>query len=330
VSLPPDYEVSTGLGPPQLVSSLCTEASIYSEPLLRWADKIRAAWDVEHTGIPAPLHRKVWEWTFLIEALHERGVLRPGARGLGFGVGQDPLASVFASLGCEIVATDLDAAAARERGWMDAGQFALTEAELNQYGICSPEDFGRRVTLKTVDMNRLPVDLIDFDFTWSSCAFEHLGSIARGQRFILQQMDCLKPGGIAVHSTEFNVFSHYPTIGWGETVLFRRNDIEWLADRLQHDGHHIVVDFSTGSSQTDRYVDVPPFSGPHLKLQVGSFVSTSLALIIEKSAKVAPASSVERLRHRWRAWGGPYAAQLRYAFEQEVRRGVHGIRSSRH
>lgn len=317
----------TGSGPPQLVSSLCTEASINSKSLLGWADKIRVAWDVEHTGVAAPLHRKVWEWTFIIEALHERGVLRPGARGLGFRVGRDPLASVFASLGCEIVATDLDPASARQHGWVDAGHFAMTAEELNQYRLCRADDFSRLVTLRTVDMNRIPADLTDFDFTWSACAFEHLGSIARGQRFILRQMDCLKPGGTSLHSTEYNVFSDRHTISRGDTVLFRRRDIEWLADRLRRDGHEIAVDLSFGSSPADHYVDVPPFGGPHLKLQVGSFVSTSLALVIEKSPRAVPKRPVGRLGREWRARGGPYVAQGRYALEQGARSSFHCIKS---
>ncbi len=317
----------TGSGPPQLVSSLCSEASIYSEPLLRWADKIRPAWDVEGTGAAAPLHRKVWEWTFIIEALHQRGVLRPGARGLGFGVGRDPLASVFASLGCEIVATDLDPTSARQRGWVDAGHFAMTAEQLNQYRLCSADDFARLVTLRTVDMNRIPADLSGFDFTWSACAFEHLGSIARGQRFILRQMDCLKPSGTSVHSTEYNVFSDRHTISRGDTVLFRRRDIEWLVDQLRRDGHDIAVDFSFGSSPADHYVDVPPFGRPHLKLQVGSFVSTSLALVIEKSASALPKRTFGWLGQEWRARGGPHAAQGRYALEHAARRSFHGVKS---
>ncbi len=203
----------------------------------------------------------------------------------------------------------------------------MTAEQLNQYRLCSADDFARLVTLRTVDMNRIPADLSGFDFTWSACAFEHLGSIARGQRFILRQMDCLKPGGTSVHSTEYNVFSDQHTISRGDTVLFRRRDIEWLVDQLRRDGHDIGVDFSFGSSAADHYVDVPPFGGPHLKLQVGSFVSTSLALVIEKSASAVPKRTFAWLGQEWRARGGPHAAQGRYALEHAARRSFRGVKS---
>ena len=43
-------------------------------------------------------------------------------------------------------------------------------------------------------MNELPGDLAGFDFTWSSSAFEHLGSLEAGARFVERQMHCLRPG----------------------------------------------------------------------------------------------------------------------------------------
>lgn len=281
------------LAPPLSTSALCTEAGVTSEPILRWADRLRPAWDPDHGVLTAPLNRKIWEWSFILAALDEQKLLRPGSRGLGFGVGQDPLTAIIASLGCEVVATDLEPDQALARGWVQTGQYGGGVERLNGAGLCDPGEFAKRVGFETVDMNRIPAHLRHFDFTWSACAFEHLGSIARGQEFILEQMRCLRPGGVAVHTTEFNVFSNGPTITSGETVLFRRRDIEWLVQELRADGHVIEVDFDAGSGPADRYVDVPPWHGPHLKLQVGEFVSTSLALVIRASP-----SSPSR-RRRW-------------------------------
>ena len=56
-----------------------------------------------------------------------------------------------------------------------------------------------------VDMNAVPEDLRDFDFSWSSGAVEHLGTLGAGADFVLAQMDCLRPGGVSVHTTEFLV-----------------------------------------------------------------------------------------------------------------------------
>ena len=251
------------------------------EKVLRWAEVMRPAWDHDAERSAVPMHRKIWEWAFTLHVLDQQGLLRPGSRGLGFGVGQDPLSAVLASRGCEIVATDMDPDRAAARGWLESGEYAGTAERLNTAGLCDPDDFAKRVTFEIVDMNRIPDHLRGFDFTWSSCAFEHLGSIARGQEFILRQMQCLRPGGIAVHTTEYNVFSNGPTVSTGETVLFRKRDIEWLVDELRSEGHRVEVDFDTGSGLADRHVDMPPWQGPHLKLRIGEHVSTSLALIVE-------------------------------------------------
>lgn len=243
-------------------SALCTEASVSAEPIVSWADRLRPAWDGANRATAAPLNRKIWEWSFILAALGQQELLRPGVRGLGFGVGRDPLAAVMASLGVDVVATDLDTARAMAKGWVQTGQHGGGLEGLNHSGLCEPEEFAERVAFEVVDMNRIPDHLRGFDFTWSACAFEHLGSIARGQEFLLEQMRCLRPGGLAVHTTEFNVFSNGPTIDSGDTVLFRRRDIEWLVDELRAQGHAIEVDFNAGSGPADRYVDVPPWQGP--------------------------------------------------------------------
>jgi hypothetical protein len=265
-----------------LRSSLCTEASLKSPEFLGWADRIRKAWDLDGSGVQVLTHRKLWEWLFIVQALFERGRLEPGKRGVGFGVGRDPMASLFASFGCEIVATDLDAEAAAEGGWVQTVQYPTDRSDLNRYGLCDPSEFDRLVSFRVVDMNRIPADLKGFDFSWSACALEHLGSIRAGQRFLVEQMKCLNPGGVAVHTTEFNVGSRFRTIKSGHDVLFRRRDVEALVERLRREGHTIDVDLDPGDSAADRHVDVAPYTSTHLKIRFGRYVTTSLGLIIEK------------------------------------------------
>jgi SAM-dependent methyltransferase len=199
---------------------------------LQWAERIRPAWDHEDSGASIFMHRKLWEWLFIIQGMFERGKLAPGMRGLGFGVGQEPLASIFASFGCEIVATDLDLERATAAGWADGNQYSTDSAQLNQYGLCDREDFERLVKVRVLDMNSIPQDLRGFDFTWSSCAFEHLGTIQNGLRFLVEQMRCVRPGGVAIHTTEYNVSSDESTISEGPTVIFRRQDIESVVTEL--------------------------------------------------------------------------------------------------
>jgi hypothetical protein len=144
----------------------------------------------------------------------------------------------------------------------------------------------------------VPRDLRHFDFTWSSCAFEHLGSLAAGADFVVNQMRCLKPGGVAVHTTEYTVSSNEHTLETGGTVLYRRRDIEALVDRLHRAGHAIEVDYTEGTTPEDLHVDTPPYTDIHLRTTLGDYVTTSLALVIEKSR--TPAGPLRGLVRRRR------------------------------
>ena len=141
------------------------------------------------------LHRKMWEWLFIAEALRERGLLAPGRAGLGFGVGQEPLVALFADAGCDLVATDQPHGAAVASGWTDSEvEWAGGLEHLNTHGLCPDELFVRRVRFRPVDMNAIPDDLRGFDFTWSSCALEHLGTLGAGADFVMASMECLRAG----------------------------------------------------------------------------------------------------------------------------------------
>ena len=263
---------------------MCTQSSLLSPELRVWSEHLRPVWDPD--GIdPKPLvmHRKMWEWLFISAVLAERGMLRPGRRGLGFGVGREPLVALFAAQGAEVLATDLGPEAAATAGWTATGQeYAGGILRLNDHGLCEPGAFHRRVTFRPVDMNDIPEDLGDFDFAWSSCAFEHLGSIGAGADFVVEQMRCLRPGGVAVHTTELNVSSNDRTVEEGGTVLYRRKDIEALADRLRREGHEVDLDLREGAAPADRHVDLPPFSDTHLRTALGGFTTTSFALVASK------------------------------------------------
>jgi hypothetical protein len=259
-----------------MVSKLCNEADFRTEWHNEWCTKLKQ---------PTAYHRKYWEWSFIAQALREHGVLQPGKKGLGFAVGKEPLPALFASHGCEITASDLDVNVARSIGWPTTIQGGHDLSELNPHGICDPEQFARLVKYVNVDMNHIPASLENqFDFTWSACSFEHCGSISLGQLFILNQMKCLRPGGIAVHTTEFNLSSDTHTLSHGPTVLFRKADIEYLAQELRRRGYQIEIDWTVGNGPVESFVDRPPYgNGPgHIRLLIEGFIATSLGLIIRR------------------------------------------------
>lgn len=264
----------------KLSSCVCLEKPFHTEALQAWCREL------QH---PIVLHRKLWEWYFVCQALYERGMLANGRRGLAFAVGREPMPSLFARFGSEIVATDLDNDDERVKYWASTHQHAQQLGQLNERGICPSEQFQRLVSYRPVDMNHIPTDLRGFDFTWSTCSFEHCGSIEKGLQFLERQMDCLKPGGVAVHTTELNLSSNQLTVFSGPTVLFRRRDIEKVIRRLERNGHRVEpIDLDLGTTRADRHIDQPPFLGNepqwHLRLKYSHFVTTSVGLIIHKAA----------------------------------------------
>ena len=268
-------------GPPTLadpVSQMCTAAQFDEPAYLGWTEAL-------HT--PRVYHRKQWEFIYILQALRHHAMLVPGARGLGFGVGREPLPALFASLGCSVLATDLPAEDDRARDWRDTQQHVDSIEMLRSPDICDDARFEASVAFRAADMTAIPKDLRDFDFTWSSCAYEHLGSIAAGLDFVEASLDCLRDGGIAVHTTEFNLSSNDATIDDQGTVLFRRRDFEALAMRLIAAGHEVMpLCYDIGAGAVDDHIDVAPYSSDtHLKLALGGYVTTSFGLIVRKRHK---------------------------------------------
>lgn len=229
-------------------------------------------------------HRKLWEFVFISQALWERGMCVPGRRGLGFGVGREPLTAMFASEGVAVTATDLAADGRVELGWGATNQHATEKEALRNSAVCPDPVFDRNVEFRPCDMNAVSGDLTGYDFCWSACALEHLGSIQKGLAFIERSIDCLAPGGWAVHTTEFNISSNDATVDNEGTVLFRKRDIEGLMRELSAQGHEVAeIDWSWGGRPVEQYLDVPPFRDePHLKMALGGFQTTSIGLIIRK------------------------------------------------
>ena len=255
--------------------TLCREAH-YREPWFSF-------W-TEALGEALRYHRKLWEFVFVCQVLHERGVLEMGSRGLGFGVGEEPLSAYFASRGCRITATDLPGEDAERAGWTKTAEHAAGKETLRRPNLCDEAVFDAAVDFRTVDMNAVPDDLTGFDFCWSACALEHLGSIEAGLAFIRRSIETLKPGGLAVHTTEFNLTSNNDTVSEGGTVLFRKRDFEALIAQLRAQGHEVsAIDYDPGDGPIERYIDMAPYRPePHLKLALDGFATTSIGLFIRR------------------------------------------------
>jgi hypothetical protein len=235
-------------------------------------------------GLPTYLNRKFWEFAFIWHHLCAEGAMKPGARGVGFGVGRERFPSLFAKHGCKILATDAPPGTTRSE-WTDTGQHSSSINELFFSEIVSEDTFSENVRFEFCDMNAISDGIIDYDFCWSSCSFEHLGSINNGLDFVVNSVErALKIGGVACHTSELNLSSDEQTIEEGATVLFRRNDIKKLIERLENQGHKVKpLPIEPGNSFIDFLVDLPPYSPDlHLRLNLGKFVTTSFGIVVRR------------------------------------------------
>ncbi len=271
-----------------LGSKLSTQRDIESDWLAHWCRELR---------IPVIYHRKLWELAYVLQALHHSGNLRPGRKGLGFGCGNEPMGSYFASRDMAVTITDLPPEDSRSLGWAATAQHAASIDHAYHAQLVDRARFDALVRYRHVDMNAIPADLADYDFCWSMCAFEHLGSIAQGLAFVENSLAPLKAGGTAVHTTEFNINPYGPTVDNWATVLFQRRHIEALAERLEARGHRVApLDFDEGDQPLDRFIDLPPWHDGtletisrglgqplHLKVATDGFISTCFGITVTKA-----------------------------------------------
>ena len=276
---PSNPAIPTIFRPPSLAeptSQLCTEAQFHESLYAEFC---------KETGLtPTFMHRKPWEFVWILAVLRHAGLLRAGVRALGFGVGNERLPSYFAKLGMDVLATDAPPAIIEGQGWDTTGQHAAGREQIWQRGIVQRAKFEQHVSFEFTDMNNIPESFTTFDFCWSACCFEHLGSIEKGLDFVRNSLKTLKPGGLAIHTTEFNLTSNEDTFEHPTLSLFRRRDIERLYARLIEEGHKPwPLNLYPGNGKIDAYVDLPPFATPHLKLQVDRYVTTSIGLVVQKA-----------------------------------------------
>lgn len=237
-------------------------------------------------------HRKIWEdvviaQTFIDHVLNpavdrwQHTSKKPKLRALGFGCGHEPIPKWLVDNRVNVIATD---APGINPAWDDTNQRA---PNLTDLGLDSDN---KLVEFREVDMNAIPDDLLlgEFDFTWSCGSFEHIGGVDKSLEFFCHQMRCLKPGGIACHTTELNMdLGATDTIDSDNLVLFLDLDLARLAGMLWAQGDRLwSPDLVQGDTEIDRFIDRPPYAAPHhLNIEIGGFVTTSVVLIATRGER---------------------------------------------
>ena len=262
----------------------------------KWAKELKQ--DKDHLDNHVLRANKFWQNAIIVQALWERGTFYKGACGIGFGVGKERLPSLFAKLGINVTATDQNSTTTKSEIWAKH-ELATGVLSLNKLGICNPKIFAEKVEYMSVDMTKIPMKLRNtYDFLWSNCSLGHLGTTEAGLNFIRSSLECLKKGGVAVHTTELNVLSDDMTIDNGSTVVFRLQDINNLFRSLTRAGYICSpLKFFLGRDQDDFRLSMQPtYGNDYSKIQVGGYISTQAVLIIRRPKHPSINNIIEPLR----------------------------------
>lgn len=237
-------------------------------------------------------HRKQWEFVYILRVLEFFKKLNHNCRGIGFGCGKERIVPVMANFGSKILATDFS-----DSGWAKSNHHSTSVKDFERMvkkdpSLCDLDKFYSNVSHMSVDMNNINPELLkeEYDFTWSACSLEHLGSLNHGIDFIINSLDCLRTGGVAVHTTEYNLSSNEKTVNEKSVCYYRRRDIEELLSKCIDLGHDVSpINFDSGSLTHDNYVDLPPYnkSNVHLKLKLKKYNCTSIGFYIIKNGLVS-------------------------------------------
>jgi len=232
------------------------------------------------------LHNKQFQNYAIMEAANS--ILDDGqldVKAMGFGVGIEPIPAGLAKLGFKVLATDyLDGEIAAD--WKKTDQLISSQEDLNARGILTEIEFKNNVQFVNMDMNQIPSEFDNqFDFVWSSCALGHIGGYQNGIDFILRSVRLLKPGGIALHTTELDVSAEESKFDFPTLSLYRENDLKTLVNTLKFQGYEIehFRNDKRWFGKSERFVDREPWGArPHIRIEVQGREVLSLAIRIRR------------------------------------------------
>lgn len=243
---------------------MTTMRDFESEWYLKWKS---------HLEFSDRIHRKFWEIAIVSETLESQGKLCRGMKGVGFGVGSESLAITFADRVERILATDL-----LPDDWQETHHGFFT---LGQHP---------RIENRIVDMNWIngesgkgAVEAGEYDFSWSVCSMDHCGKVWWTKRFLLNQMNCLRHGGVGVHTAEYTINVGMPRDG--TTVWLTRDDVVDVVQLLTWLGHDVApIDWFIGDRFEDHGIDCFPYNGNcHIKTEAHGRWGTCICFCVRKN-----------------------------------------------
>ena len=240
---------------------------------------------------PGQIHRKDWEWALGIIAMKRFGKLNNNSIAIGIGAGREPILFHLTHYLRHVYATDLYSG----NEWAN---FAPADFVENP-GKYSPFPFDpRALTVLRMDGTRLEFPSDTFDIVFSFSSIEHFGGENHsGALKSLKEMErVLKPGGIAIVTTEYiinnkdppdltNQFYNERTIHSG---LIDRLDIMKLVEPLDltvslRTLDRGIIDASNAVEwDTSRVDDAFKQANPYVVIKLGNKLVTSIMLVFQK------------------------------------------------
>jgi hypothetical protein len=226
-------------------------------------------------------YRKIWEYLYVVKQCELWFAGRSPKKAYGFGCGLERLPLYIAQHVQSVVATDAPPEVAKAC-WKDSKQYL---SSLKYYDGFSTEflEETQRISVGYHDMNSIQQDIGLQDFIWSASSLEHLGTMAKAKQFVVESSQLLTPGGMAAHCTEYNLSSNIETRLKGDSVYFRRRDVNDLAEMLDDKGLCLSpVNFTNYHHPYNTYVDRPPYlSNPsHMRVSFDGYALTSFGFTV--------------------------------------------------
>lgn len=288
------------------------------------------------------LHRKQWEFAQIFRTLQTLGFLRADARGLSMGGGVERLLYALARRVGHLTVTDLYESKSVWEGARtdDPDQFVKAAAPF-------PID-PSRVSARHMDMRALEFVDRAFDFCYSSCAMEHIGTYDDFLMHLREVRRVLKDDGVYVLTTEFHygddaitVPNNYyfssgylaELVGAVSLEAFGGIDGSLWPHALNSPLPSNLGDLCAHSTEgiAGRLLE----SAPHVQLLTGGLPFTSLNVVLTKPMSGTPIGLsmagldqsrrfIEAGVHSWKAFveGTPFDLDPFGLFTERPRRGI--------
>jgi SAM-dependent methyltransferase len=241
---------------------------------------------------PGLIHRKDWEWALGSLAMKRFGKLNENCIAIGVGAGKEAILYYLANHLKHVYATDLY----KGDGW---NKFSPPDFISNPRKYAPFQYNESALTALKMDGRKLKFPSDSFDIAFSFSSIEHFGGTnhAGALASMMEIERVLKPGGLAVISTEYilndkeapdlsNQFFNRRTI-YSELInrLDRLKLVEPLDLRISTKTLNVVIDALKDNEKWDlnKYDEEYKKANPYILLKMNDILFTSVMLVFQKS-----------------------------------------------